>query len=1056
MQVLWRRFRTLPTWLLVAACLVCCAHARAARGESMRSFNFNHFATTSSFSHIRVNDLYRSEGGCLWISTPWSLDCFDGHQTISYQVTLPGHESSEILYARNYKADTVIVKLTTGIVLFSIKTWQFSPSEEFFRNHGADFEVEDFDVTPNKTLWMASRLKCLAYNNYGETNSMVMPATTAPVSALHFTNDRGLALFANGQVAVCSAPNGADAVPSYVLTSPMKNGGRCIYADRAGDFWGISLGGDSLWLYDISGKGWKLVNQLLEVNGEHLNNLNQLLEDADGMIWLASENRGLVAYDRFNNKVYHIRKSSSQTNGLASDLCSTIFADEEGNIFVGHPISGISVYHPGAFSFDILKPTPVEYRSQVVDARCMAESNTGFIYIGTTGNGLWKVFPSSKETAPAPSGGIGVITRIAVVPAISVWFGGPACGLVRWDYNSERIHQYLNRKDVPPMMARAEISALSKDTEGRMWVASGPDLMVFTATDPEGRPMGTKQVKLDVNIAFMRAISDGGVMLVTIDGLRWANVIDGNIHVSKVKVDAPPGFNPTDVCLDSRGQLWLTAREGIYLAPWTPFNAAQLKRLQVPIDEPIYSIVEDAIGSVLVTTAKHVYSITANPTGLDTPYSVAVRRYDESDGLIDGLLNPRSMIKLTNGDVWIGGEKGVSIYNARRVTPITPPNDVMFTSLTIGGKLVWPGDEYEGVVPLEHSLRYARSIRLGVNTRGARLHFSALNFASPVSSVYRYQIVDIHDQPIQTSQPWVDISGLPAGTHHLWVWAMNSDGEESLVPSLMRIEVVAHWWQNQELIFWTLLFVALFVALVTFAIVRHHRQGHIETLEELADQNAAQTSASDQADVLRTEMLVASLAGLRALLDNALADNDQARQEQLADSLDKLKQGNHVVGVLLDKVESCHNRNNDPETPLFLRQDIVGFVRRICVRIDEAAESYGTLSFSAAEQELELPFDAPMMRRVLVSLIVKAYIENYGTGFVEVWVGRRDEAPGQVVIAVSTLFSAPQSPTVERAEKTYGADVQAVVAEGVKMHEGAVHHYSDDAGRQTIALSFPL
>lgn len=1061
-------FRLPGAWLILLMLAPLTAKGVNVADEALRSFNFNHFATTSSFSHIRVNDLYRSEGGCLWISTPWSLDCFDGHQTLSFQVSLPGHEASEVLYARNYKADTVIVKLSTGIALFSIKTWQWSPAQEFFKKHGADFEVEHFDVTDDKTLWMGNRSKCLAYNNYGQTSSMTMPVSDARVTALHFTAQRGLALFSNGQIAICGAPNGAERSATNILQSPLKRGGRCVYADRAGDIWAISLSGDSLWHYELSGKGWSLVNQLIETNGERLANLNQLIEDSDGMLWLASENRGLVAYDRYNNKVYHIRKSSSQTNGLASDLCSTIFADAEGNIFVGHPISGLSVYHPGAFSFDALKTNPIEYRAQVVDARCMAESNTGWIYIGTTGNGLWKVFPSTRETAPAPSAGMGVITRIAVIPAVSVWFGGPACGLVRWDYNSETIHRYLHRKDVPEVMARSEITALVKDSETRLWIASGRDLMCAAAIDDLGRPVNHHETKLDGSISFMRAIADGGVMVVTIDGLRWATVIDGEIHVSKVKVNAPPGFNPTDACLDSRGLLWLTSREGIYVAPWTPFNAAELKRIDVGIDEPVYSVVEDAVGSVLVTTSKHVYSITANQTGLDTPYSIAVRRYDESDGLIDGLLNPRAMIKLTNGDVWIGGEKGVSIYNARRTMPLLPPNSVIFTSLTIANKLVWPGEEHNGVVPLDNALRFVRELKLAINTRGARLHFSALNYASPVGSEYKYQIDGIHEQPISTQQPWIDISGLPAGTHNLWVWAINSDGERSLVPALMRLHIIAHWWQDQEIVFWALLLGLLTLGILTFIALRNHRRRQLAALEQMADQAHQQPSGADQADVLRSEMLISSLSGMRALLTAAQGDNEDNDETTLSHNttvddhtaltiraLQRLRKGNSVAGILLDKIESCHNRNNDPEEPTFLRQDLVGFVRRICVRLDEAAESYGTLSFASQEAELVLPFDAPMMRRVIVSLIVKAYIENYGTGFVEIWVGQRDEFPGKAIVSLTTTWHSASEES-QTAEQTYGADVQAVVAEGVKLHEGEVLQHILDDGRAVILLTFPL
>ncbi|WP_164851317.1 two-component regulator propeller domain-containing protein [Larkinella soli] len=69
--------------------------------------------------------------------------------------------------------------------------------------------------------------------------------------------------------------------------------------------------------------------------------VNDLYVDPKGMVWLATEGGGLVKYDPARNRF----KSWMETDGLLMDVCRSLVADAQGNIWVG-TYEGFTVFNP--------------------------------------------------------------------------------------------------------------------------------------------------------------------------------------------------------------------------------------------------------------------------------------------------------------------------------------------------------------------------------------------------------------------------------------------------------------------------------------------------------------------------------------------------------------------------------------------------------------------------------------------------------------------------------------------------------------------------------------
>lgn len=108
------------------------------------------------------------------------------------------------------------------------------------------------------------------------------------------------------------------------------------------------------------------------------NNINNIVNDRQGNIWVATEN-GAFRYES-KSKTF---SSFTMANGLAHNNVHTIYADRRNRIWFATHNSGMSYFENGVVKF---LPTP--YKSKPIDINSFAESQDSTLWIGTNGDGL--------------------------------------------------------------------------------------------------------------------------------------------------------------------------------------------------------------------------------------------------------------------------------------------------------------------------------------------------------------------------------------------------------------------------------------------------------------------------------------------------------------------------------------------------------------------------------------------------------------------------------------------------------------------------------------------
>ncbi len=189
-----------------------------------------------------------------------------------------------------------------------------------------------------------------------------------------------------------------------------------IYKDKQGKIWFTSNAG----LYYMDNGAMVIA----AINGQPLTSLPSLLsiaEDDHGELWLAT-NSGVIRYNGKALQYYNKR------NGLSDNIFSDVLTDAEGNVWMASDGQGIFRYSGTRF-------TALDESMGLPSAQVMgiAADRAGRLFLGTYDAGLYTfqdgvVAPLAFPSNPTPS-----ITALAYTHDGRLWIGTRTQGLWRYD-----------------------------------------------------------------------------------------------------------------------------------------------------------------------------------------------------------------------------------------------------------------------------------------------------------------------------------------------------------------------------------------------------------------------------------------------------------------------------------------------------------------------------------------------------------------------------------------------------------------------------------------------
>ncbi len=360
--------------------------------------SFSNYSVRNGMISNMVNAVATDKAGKVWIGTPKGLSEFDGKTFRHFSFATPENPTANSV-TEIRPANDGTIWCRAGGKLYSISNGK-----------SRQFDIPDKDAVitsvfvdgENLLIAKAGGTLYRYHTNTWDSSSINEPSLKAPATILDIYKD--------SRQRIWLATNGGlyNLVGDNIVISSVR--GQKLYALPPV----LSVTEDkykNIWLGTTTG-AFRLNDSSLiycnKKNGLTDNAINQLLTDAEGNIWMASDGQGIF---RFSGAQFSVLNESA---GLPSAQIMSIAA--QGNrLYLGTYDAGLYVYENGTIS-----KVPVPLKSRPAITAIFFHNNE--IWLGTRGEGLWRYNGRFKQytTPTLPSN---LITGIYADKDNRLWIG---------------------------------------------------------------------------------------------------------------------------------------------------------------------------------------------------------------------------------------------------------------------------------------------------------------------------------------------------------------------------------------------------------------------------------------------------------------------------------------------------------------------------------------------------------------------------------------------------------------------------------------------------------
>ena len=412
-----------------------------------------------------ANCLFADRPNEIWIGS-WScglvrVDRVTGKPTFfvpDEQEFLHGNPFRNIVtsIARKSETEFWVGTLDMGLLVFDQKTHQFSPVTGV---NLPDKKISGLLADPLGRLFVLGKNSGFFRADAGPEMFRFLPAPGAcsngdeanEVAAFAFDAGRRAHWFAVRHCDRVFKKDKRDGQVEAVAFRPALFAAQlvnCLFTDRTGRVWvgtGFDVKGqNSLWLFNeksrfftpFSGFGGK------EILPNHLK-INELQDDGNGNLWLATEGGGLVKIDFSQQKITVLDSIPGIRNFNKKTVVTALRVAQNGNIWFATDGSGAFSASP---DLRFVVAVPGSEQAQNSRISCLEIAGDGKIWLGTTSNGILLFDPQKPAAPPIRLGeNAGLldekIQKMAFDSAGNIYVSTMR-GLARWDKNSGRFDHF--------------------------------------------------------------------------------------------------------------------------------------------------------------------------------------------------------------------------------------------------------------------------------------------------------------------------------------------------------------------------------------------------------------------------------------------------------------------------------------------------------------------------------------------------------------------------------------------------------------------------------------
>lgn len=598
--------------------------------------------------------------------------------------------------------------------------------------------------------------------------------------------------------------------------------------------------------------------------------VRSIVEDAGRRIWLATDN-GLSLFDTARGEFDSFRADPLLPESLSANDLQSLLVDRQGLLWVGAFGGGLCVYNP-----DVERFTTHRRESARPDALCsdfiwsFTEDPAGALWIGTD-DGLARYDRSADSYKtyrhdPARPDSLSGNTILAVLTdrTGAVWAGTRSDGLCRYDAKTDGFKCYRTDPKNPRAIGSNAIRGLFEDRAGNLWICT------------RGGGISRYDRATDTFATYRRAPGDTAspipddVRTIAEDanGMLWLGTYGaGLVRFDPVKTEFKGYRNdPRDPGSISDNTIWAIDidKTGIF---WVGTSNGGLNRFD-PVTERFEAfrtpqgLPNDLVLGILQDGAGNLWISTNHGISRFDPATRAFRNYDNADGLQSNEFCSGAAFKARDGEMFFGGVKGFNSFRPERVTDSAYVPPVVITGFR----------KFNQPAKLDRAITETREIVVTWRDNFVTFEFASLCFTDPRKNRYAFKLEGFDTGWIPAgTQRTATYTNLDGGTYVFRVKGSNGDGVWNEEGATIRLVVVPPPWKR----WWAYLLYVVAASGGLFGAFRF-QTGRVRARGRLREAQLRAEKAEVQARVAEAEKQAAEIATKAAEAESEAA---QAKAE---------------------------------------------------------------------------------------------------------------------------------------------------------------------------------
>lgn len=923
-----------------------------------KQVSFGHLTVKEGLSQNSVVSMIQDSIGYLWFATQDGLNRYDGREFTYFNkqfqsITRPGFSKLGKLY---------IDKQNRFWMLSSFGTMErYNYSENTFSTIKTDYEVSAVYQDEKYNFYLGtygSGLYIIKANT--KDTIQIVPSKVAP-EAYAFLESKNNIYVATSKGVIEIRPdesyqNMASDIPSDIQVSSLTQSKETLW---------VGTFGDGLYYKAINESVIKKFKGLKEQLLPEKLNIEDILIDHSGKLWIATYGEGVFLIDFLNEKLSHFEAQKNNPFSIHYKDVLCLLQDNTGNVWLGTDGAGASFYDEHLVKFNLLINNQLPSGINVDVVRSIATDATNNLWLGTSGLGLTKIdmAGSNHKTFMTSNSNLNSNRVVSLYfNEETLWIGHQDSGLNT--LNGEGL--FIEHPETAQMTIWSILPINSK----KAWLATEKNgLILFDRTN--GIEKRFNKDNSNLKSTNIRTIVKGDINTLWIgsseDGLYKLNLKNEEIlKIQEVSDDIKSLWWNED-------HLWIgTNGNGLKQLHWPSNKITTFTQKEGLRNEVIYGVIPDNSNLLWISTNLGISSLKMKTNG-----GVVIENYTDANGLQGLEFNTGAYHKDKNGVIYFGGLEGVNWFMPEQITVNKVLPQTVITKIELFGE----------------EIKATAKTSFASNENTLTFNFSSLHFSQPNQNQYQYQLVN-------NDENWIDAgnkniahyTNLPPNDYKFQVISSNYDGVWNKTPAQYNFTIKKPWYATNFAITLYTFFVGLFIYL-TYAYLKWRwklntqlqlEQAETERLQKLDDfKTKLYTNLSHE---FKTPLTLIKGLSRKVLSKTTLSEIQKESIHSINENGEQLLT---LVNQMLELVSIDSNQLSDN----YKRGNVVVFIKNCTSLFSSFATSkQQQLQFKSSIKSLVMDVDDDKLQKIINNLLSNAIKFTPKGGNIEIRLLKEDDA----------------------------------------------------------------